>query len=194
MPSSYVDFHVCSSLYTFIHNFPTAQRDERVLVVWSDNLETVIPLCRDFEDSLIKLVWKSHTIPGFSPGPSIPATPALTSAVNSASQIELNDKAQERPDSETPPDQKVRPVSGGSWFGWKIGSRAKRAPAPPDVERGDRASFRPVRYFGPFYCGIALALSTCTRPSFICGVISMFMHNHQISLLVVSLPCFENLG
>lgn len=171
--------------------FPTVQRDERVLVVWSDNLDTVIPLCRDFEESLIKLVWKSHTVPGFSPGPSIPATPALTSAVNSASQIELNDKAQERTSSETPT---VRPVSGGSWFGWRIGSRATRAPAPPDVEKGDQASFRPVRYFGPFYCGLALALSTCTRSSSIRGVISIFMHNHQTSLLVVSLPCFENSG
>jgi len=32
-------------------------RDERVLVIWSDNLDAIIPLCRDFDNSLIKLVW-----------------------------------------------------------------------------------------------------------------------------------------
>jgi cellulose synthase/poly-beta-1,6-N-acetylglucosamine synthase-like glycosyltransferase len=135
-------------------------RDERVLVVWSDNLDTVIPLCRDFDDRLIKIVMNRHTVHGISPGPSIPATPALTSAGNSASQIELNEKAQERMSSDTPPDLTVKQISGGSWWGWKIGSRAKRANAPQDVEKGANASFRPVRYFGPFYCGLALALST----------------------------------
>ena len=141
--------------------------------MWSDNLDTVIPLCRDFESSLIKLVWKTHTVSGISPGPSIPATPALTSAVNSASQINLNEKAQERASTETPPgptDPDAKPISGGSWWGWKIGSRARRAPAAQDVERGG-ASFRPVRYFGPFYTGLALALSTCTVSPFIYGII-----------------------
>ncbi|KAJ7594440.1 glycosyl transferase family group 2-domain-containing protein [Mycena floridula] len=35
-------------------------RDERVLVVWSDELDTIIPLCNDFEDRLIKLLWRSR--------------------------------------------------------------------------------------------------------------------------------------
>ena len=137
------------------------------MVAWSDNLETIIPLCRDFEGKLTKLVWSRHVSPGVSPGPSIPATPALTSAVNSASEIELNEKPQEQDSSRASdsPDPNARPISGGSWFGWRIGSRARRAPAPQDVEKGG-ASFRPVRYFGPFYGGLALALSTCAISSF----------------------------
>ena len=36
------------------------KRDERVLVIWSDNLDNIIPICRDFEDKLIKLVWRAR--------------------------------------------------------------------------------------------------------------------------------------
>ncbi|TDL23617.1 hypothetical protein BD410DRAFT_786853 [Rickenella mellea] len=33
-------------------------RDESVLVVWSGILESIIPTCREFEQMLIKLVWR----------------------------------------------------------------------------------------------------------------------------------------
>ncbi|KAH9023007.1 glycosyl transferase family group 2-domain-containing protein [Lactarius hengduanensis] len=132
-------------------------RDERVLVVWSENLDTIIPLCRDFEESLIKLVWNRHTVSGMATGPSIPPT-AVTSAVgsiaDSASDVQINDKEEE---AATEPNAK--PSSGGSWFGWRIGSRAKRAPAPQDLEKGG-ANARPAKYFGPVYSGLGLALST----------------------------------
>lgn len=36
------------------------QRDERVLVVWASSIETIIPTCHDFEDRLIKLLWRSR--------------------------------------------------------------------------------------------------------------------------------------
>lgn len=42
------------------------QRDERVLVVWSDSIDTIIPTCHDFEERLIKLLWRSR--PGAFPG------------------------------------------------------------------------------------------------------------------------------
>jgi hypothetical protein len=36
------------------------QRDERVLVVWAASVEAIIPTCHDFEDRLIKLLWRSR--------------------------------------------------------------------------------------------------------------------------------------
>jgi hypothetical protein len=36
------------------------QRDERVLVVWSDTLDAIIPTCNDFENRLIKLLWRTR--------------------------------------------------------------------------------------------------------------------------------------
>ncbi|KAI9458089.1 glycosyl transferase family group 2-domain-containing protein [Russula earlei] len=133
-------------------------RDERVLVVWSDNLDNIIPLCRDFEDNLIKLVWsRRHSLTSLSPGQSLAATPAVTSAVNSASDI-LNGKSEEtEPTGE--PEPTAKPISGGSLWGWRIGSKAKRAPAPRDLEKGG-VNARPTRYFAPVYGGLGLALST----------------------------------
>ncbi|KAH9987635.1 glycosyl transferase family group 2-domain-containing protein [Russula compacta] len=134
-------------------------RDERVLVVWSNNLDNIIPLCRDFEGNLIKLVWsRRHSLTSLTPGPSLVATPAVLSAVNSASDVDLNEKVQE---TETTPEleSSPKPISGGSLWGWRIGSKAKRAPAPGDLERGG-ASSRPTRYFAPVYGGLGLALST----------------------------------
>ena len=32
------------------------QRDERAMVVWTDDVDTIIPLSREFEEKLIKLV------------------------------------------------------------------------------------------------------------------------------------------
>ena len=71
------------------------KRDEQVLVVWSDNLDTIIPLCRDFDNSLIKLVWsptpRTTRIPGFRLSP----TPGDTSATKSALDVDIEEKQQE---------------------------------------------------------------------------------------------------
>ena len=149
----------------FIHI--ALQRDERVLVVWSDSLDGIIPLCREFEDHLIKLVssWSNrHMLGDLAPEPSISTTPAGTSAMTSAVDVALNEKPQ---DTESTPeaelDPKVRPVSGGSLWGWRLGTRAKRASGPRDVEQAG-TSARPTRYFAPVYSGLGLALSTCKPP------------------------------
>ena len=182
------DFLICSQpLFFHSFMFPIMQRDERVLVVWSDNLDTIIPLCRELKKRLIR-----HTVTSLSAGPSTSATPALTPAVNQESGIELNEMIQhERTSTEATEPPNVEPNLGGSWWGWIIGPRARPAPAPQDVEKG-RASLRPVRYLGPFYSGLALALSTClvSLPTKSC---SMLTGDHQTSLLVVSVSCSENL-
>jgi hypothetical protein len=145
---------------------PTIQRDERVLVVWSDNMDSIIPQCRDFDGHLIKLVWaQRQSLMGITPGPSIAGTPGATSEVpsvaNSASDVQLNEeKALEQEAEHAPVSAPAKPISGGSLWGWRIGSKAKQAPAPRDLEQGG-ASARPTRYFAPVYGGLGLALSTC---------------------------------
>src|SRR6267378_2672400 len=32
------------------------------MVIWSESLDRIIPLCQDFEDRLIKLLWRSRPI------------------------------------------------------------------------------------------------------------------------------------
>ena len=141
-----------------------------MLVVWSDNLDNIIPQCRDFEDNLIKLVWsRRHSLASFSPGQSLAATPAVTSAVTSASDVGLTEKREETVPSPEP-EPTAEPISGGSLWGWRIGSKAKRAPAPRDLEKG--ANWRPTRYFAPVYGGLGLALSTCKVYVFVIHLLS----------------------
>ena len=81
---------------------------------------------------------------------------------NPASDVDINEKARETESSTAPgPESSAsKPISGGSLWGWRIGSKAKRAPAPRDLERGERSA-RPTRYFAPVYGGLTLALSIC---------------------------------
>ncbi|PPQ94708.1 hypothetical protein CVT25_009563 [Psilocybe cyanescens] len=51
-------------------------RDERVMVIWSESLDRIVPICQDFEERLIKLLWRSR------PGPA--------AAVSSASSAHGN--------------------------------------------------------------------------------------------------------
>jgi cellulose synthase/poly-beta-1,6-N-acetylglucosamine synthase-like glycosyltransferase len=41
-------------------------RDERVLVVWSNDLASIIPICQDFDDRLIRSLWRSRPTGMFS--------------------------------------------------------------------------------------------------------------------------------
>jgi hypothetical protein len=136
------------------------QRDERVLVVWSDTLDNIIPLCRDFEDNLIKLVWaRRHSLTSIIPGQSLGGTSAFTSAINSTSDVLIQEKPQENIGEIDPAPEITKSSSSGSLWGWRLGSRAKQARAR-DPEKGG-ASSRPTRYFAPVYGGLGLALSTC---------------------------------
>ncbi|KAI0684990.1 glycosyl transferase family group 2-domain-containing protein [Cytidiella melzeri] len=66
--SIYVDANTRIQVLETIMDLPMAEkeqcaafiRDERVLIVWSDSIDTIIPTCRDFEERLIKLLWRSR--------------------------------------------------------------------------------------------------------------------------------------
>ena len=59
------------------------QRDERVLVVWADGPDTIIPTCNDFEERLIKLLWRARPGFGATPSPSHPASYADSNSAHS---------------------------------------------------------------------------------------------------------------
>lgn len=138
------------------------QRDERVLVVWSDNLDTIIPLCHDFEDKLIKVAWAQRfSMPGYGlPSLSYHGGSSHSSAP-SASDVGLTEKVEASvtvTSAEVPSPTPKTKSTGFSWFGWKI---KEKASASPDPEKGLTATTRPVRLFAPVYGGLACALSVC---------------------------------
>ncbi|KAI0827193.1 glycosyl transferase family group 2-domain-containing protein [Trametes gibbosa] len=72
--SIYIDANTRIQILDTMVDLPTADkeqsaafiRDERVLIVWSDSIDNIIPTCHDFEERLIKLLWRSR--PGAFPG------------------------------------------------------------------------------------------------------------------------------
>ncbi|KAH9918350.1 glycosyl transferase family group 2-domain-containing protein [Epithele typhae] len=130
-------------------------RDERVLVVWSYQLDSIIPTCGDFEDKLIKLVWNRR-----SANISIASADDLAASTG-ASDATLKEKA-----SQSAETKEVAGAAEGA---------AARAQKPKkkrfwglayfvtdkdDVEKtAVGPSPRPVRLFAPFYNGLGVALS-----------------------------------
>ncbi|EJD00575.1 uncharacterized protein FOMMEDRAFT_112123 [Fomitiporia mediterranea MF3/22] len=146
-------------------------RDERVLVIWSDNLDNIIPIVQDFEDKLIKLVWRAR-LPLSSAASAI-TSGSLGTHSTSPSQQNLNEKPKSEADSEeqkrTEAEKRAKAAAeakkGFSWFGWrttkgKHGLTSGDRTEMIDVEAGgDTPDPRPIRLFSPVYGGLGAAMS-----------------------------------
>ncbi|KAI0707462.1 glycosyl transferase family group 2-domain-containing protein [Cerioporus squamosus] len=132
-------------------------RDERVLVVWSYNLDDIIPTCRVFDDQLIKLVWNRRST-NLSLSSDIPWTSSKT-----ASDVNLTEKDKEHVDiKEVPP---VPPLPAGVRNGTVkkkrfFGLGSYFVTDKGDVEKtADGPSPRPIRLLAPIYNGLGVAMS-----------------------------------
>ncbi|KAH6905024.1 glycosyl transferase family group 2-domain-containing protein [Coprinopsis sp. MPI-PUGE-AT-0042] len=139
-------------------------RDERVLVVWCDDLDQIIPLCREFEEKIMKLVWRSRR--------SIASASILTSSTSlpvpslDSSSLILNEKnadgAAVPTVGATKPLEAVaeKPAPKRKWWSWKLSKKAEPSSSgSSDPEKGETRGERPVRLFAPFYSGLGLGLS-----------------------------------
>ncbi|KIY43226.1 hypothetical protein FISHEDRAFT_53946 [Fistulina hepatica ATCC 64428] len=132
-------------------------RDERVLVVWSDDLDTIVAQCNEFDEKLMKLVWRSR------PTLSTASTNFSLTSSRAASDSELNprerhdqnvdEKAQDNLAAKSKP-KKARQCK---WLSWKLSSTGS---AEKDPEKAQGLSPRPIRLFAPVYGGLGAALST----------------------------------
>ncbi|KIJ67351.1 hypothetical protein HYDPIDRAFT_108072 [Hydnomerulius pinastri MD-312] len=129
-------------------------RDERVLVLWSDNLDNIIPLCRDFDDKLIKLVWRART------AVSIPSELSSAKSTN-PSDDNLVEKAKEEFEAIPVSAKEVanrtqKPKSTPFWnlFSW----RSSRSQHEKDAEKAS-SNQRRIRLIAPFYNGVGCALA-----------------------------------
>ena len=128
------------------------------MVVWTDDFDTIIPLAREFEEKLIKLVWQNRV--AFSAPNSTLQTP-----VDTSSDVRLNEKT----DSTTPePTARDRAPKKSKWsFGWRLSSTGPAAPKDQDPEKSvPEYTPRRMRLFAPFYNGFGCALAICI---FVCS-------------------------
>lgn len=123
------------------------------MVVWTDDVDAIIPLAREFEEKLIRLAWKNR-ITRSAPS-SIRQSPTATS-----SDVWLNEKTGSNTSESTPHDQV--PIPSGWGFSWKLSSKEPVAPKDQDSEMGVPGYIpRPMRMFAPLYNGLGCALSLC---------------------------------
>ncbi|KAJ7364628.1 glycosyl transferase family group 2-domain-containing protein [Mycena albidolilacea] len=152
-------------------------RDERVLVAWSDDIDTIVPLCADFEEKLMKLVWRARTTA--SANPSILTAGSIGTAVASPSTTASDVNLTAEKEKPAPAPAPAAPAAGGKKkkgkWSWKLRRKdtgvAGAAPPSPtsdahDIEKQDPAAAvasgreaRPIRWLAPFYGGLGAGLA-----------------------------------
>lgn len=158
-----------------VSHLPTAEkeqcgafiRDERVLIVWTDDLDTIVPQCKEFEEKLMKLVWRSRPTTVASSIVNT-NTPSISASIV-GSEANLNEKAPQGletiPDSKVSVTEKERPqppppAKRSFWkWSWKLSDEKTPLPSS-DIEKGiSTIQARPIRYFAPIYTGFSAGLS-----------------------------------
>ncbi|KAI0808303.1 glycosyl transferase family group 2-domain-containing protein [Fomes fomentarius] len=126
-------------------------RDERVLIVWSHDLENIISTCHDFEDKLIKLVWNRRSA-------RISTSSINMDSSNASSDAHLAEKPKEDVETKEVPDPspQTRPKDKKKRF-WGL---AYWVTDKRDIEKtAEGPSPRPVRLVAPIYNGLGVAMS-----------------------------------
>ncbi|KAH9946763.1 glycosyl transferase family group 2-domain-containing protein [Amylocystis lapponica] len=158
-------------------------RDERVLVVWSNNLDTIIPTCRDFEDKLIQLVWKRRSMFSLL-GSGVPSTTGSNENLNEKTKVVIDEK-----EVAALVNGKDKPRKKGRSCGWNIFHYW--VSDKHDVEKNaEGPSLRPIRLFAPVYGGFGAAMSIFFIASGIAVLLEEFVLDGSYTrfALVVTTP------
>ena len=149
------------------------QRDEHVLVVWADGLDQIIPLCKSFDEKLMKLAWRSKAN-SFTPSILSSPSPSNSSAPSTnASNVNLTEKnkmketgdiiatfaaeekaALEAAAAASSPPSKESDEEKLKWFG------RNASKIVCDIEK-DTKRPRPVRLFASVFIGAGAGLAVC---------------------------------
>ncbi|KAJ7705304.1 glycosyl transferase family group 2-domain-containing protein [Mycena rosella] len=134
-------------------------RDERVLVVWSESLDAIIPTCQDFEDRLIKLLWRSRPTGPLSSNPGSIAGSVLSHSSLPSRPSDNGPYNPEKPNGSSSEDnEKLRTKTRvrRNWYGKKVG--VTTTTVSPDLESGLRDR-RAAKLYAPVYNGLAAGLA-----------------------------------
>ncbi|KAJ6629846.1 glycosyl transferase family group 2-domain-containing protein [Mycena sp. CBHHK59/15] len=173
----YIDSDTRIQILDTMNHLPQAEkeqcgaflRDERVLVVWSDDIDSIVPLTADFEEKLMKLVWRARAHGSVAPSVTSTAAPS-TAASTTASDVNLSTE-KPSPAAAVPSVAEAAAAAAAHekeskkrwWWSWKIGTKAATAPSVKagDVEKAAPTGreARPIRLFAPFYGGLGAALA-----------------------------------
>ncbi|KAG6896311.1 hypothetical protein C0992_009139 [Termitomyces sp. T32_za158] len=147
-------------------------RDERVLVIWSDVLDRIVPIATDFEERLIKLLWRANpAVPSAAPSTHSPSVShhELNSARSSIEVLASPPKrtslasAASSPLARPPANKRFK----RTWYGRKLEVPEQDIPLDEKgVEQEDESAkwneakqTRKTMLLAPIYNGLAAGLS-----------------------------------
>ncbi|KAG8221569.1 glycosyl transferase family group 2-domain-containing protein [Butyriboletus roseoflavus] len=153
-------------------------RDERVLVVWADSLDTIIPIAREFEDRLIRLLWRNR--PPLSS--SIISTHSAPPSISGHSPLGTPRPNEKHVESETPTP--TPPRCRRTWYGRKV------LMSPSEIEKAREPAQRTTVLYAPFYNGLAAALSVVFMGNGIKILLQEYMLDQDYThfLLLILIP------
>ncbi|KAI0251039.1 glycosyl transferase family group 2-domain-containing protein [Lactifluus subvellereus] len=141
-------------------------RDERVLVVWADGPDTIIPTCNDFEERLIKLLWRAR--PGFgtsssSYADSVSTTPRASEALSEhrvpfGRSTPAPDATREGVEKALAEASTEPPTTKRRWYG-RVVEEKRFLASGDEPELGYGPEKRPPILYAPLYNGLAAGLS-----------------------------------
>jgi len=140
-------------------------RDERALVLWSYSLDQMIPLYKDFEEKLIKHIWRTRPTASSQRSSSGVLSALQTPAPMSPLSLSVNDLTEKQEESEHQMSEKTKEVlesraqtkKPSKWWSWRL---QPQNDASADSEKGAGSSKeRKLILLGPFYAGCGAALS-----------------------------------
>ncbi|KAG0701465.1 glycosyl transferase family group 2-domain-containing protein [Suillus ampliporus] len=158
----YVDHNTRIQIVASMNMVPRAEkeqcgafvRDECVLILWSDNLDNIIPLCRDFEEKLIKLVWRQRAAISAAPSVISPSTlpsddclPATKEGSMEEIPVTEKELANRKPKTK-------ESASFWKFFSWST----TREEHEGDTEKGTK-KVRRTKLLAPLYNGLGCGLS-----------------------------------
>ena len=127
----------------------------------------MIPICKEFEEKLIKHIWRTRTV-SHRPSPSISSSAILRDDVSSArgSQVAFNEKAADtKVEEDKSEKEESQPTAQKrAWWSWKLQPRASTQ-ASGDAEKGNKRKERKLVMIGPVYAGLGAGLAACSFPS-----------------------------
>ncbi|KAF8902849.1 glycosyl transferase family group 2-domain-containing protein [Mucidula mucida] len=118
-------------------------RDERVLVVFTSSLDAIIPTCQDFEDRLIKLLWRSR--PGGTMSMSTTSGSLLPREASFSASESVVPSTSGHSQMLSSPQVKVKK----NWYGKKVGVTVPK-------REGEK---REAKLYAPLYNGLAAGLA-----------------------------------
>ncbi|KAG5636255.1 hypothetical protein H0H81_008634 [Sphagnurus paluster] len=171
-------------------------RDEGALVLWSYSLEGMIPLCRDFDQKLIKHIWRTRRVTRHSSSTSNENGNENSPAGSSQEEL-VDEKSKEKAAEPSAAPTTKTAEKPSKWWNWRLQRQSVEA-APTseggDLEKGGsratKGNERKLVLLGPLYAGCGAGLAAY----FMTSGISILMKEYALDgdprrfALIVTLP------